>query len=117
MSNTRCAKRARSDSDLEEEAETDHVYDHSVDFWFADGTVVLVAQKIAYRVHQSILSRKSSVFEDMFAIPQPEKAETYEGCPVVHVSDTADDIEEVLEVLYDGDMCEFNFLVISRNHA
>ncbi|TCD63696.1 hypothetical protein EIP91_005101 [Steccherinum ochraceum] len=99
MAESRPAKRLRSD--VADEPSTD--YEHSLDFWFADGNVVLVAQKTAFRVHQSVLVRKSVIFQDMFAIPQPEDANIYEGCAVVELSDAAEDIKEVLTVLYDGD--------------
>ncbi|TCD63693.1 hypothetical protein EIP91_005098 [Steccherinum ochraceum] len=101
MADTRRTKRARSDTEDEGDGEGDYV--HSEDFWYADGNIVLVAQRTAFRIHQGVLARKSSIFEDMFKMPQPENAETYEDCPIVHVSDTAEDMEQVLAVLYDGD--------------
>ncbi|TCD61873.1 hypothetical protein EIP91_007801 [Steccherinum ochraceum] len=94
MTDSRLAKRPR----LNEAS-----YIRSKDFWIADGSVVLVAQKDAFRVHQSILSRKSSVFAQMFADTPPENSETYQDVPVVHVSDARQDMRELLTVFYDGD--------------
>lgn len=45
--------------------------------WLDDGNVVLVAGGTAFRVHQSILSRNSDIFRDMFTVPQPADAELF----------------------------------------
>jgi hypothetical protein len=47
------------------------------------------------------LSASSSVFRDMFNLPQPENDNVVDGCPVVHVSNTADDLHHVLKALFD----------------
>ena len=80
------------------------------DLWFCDGSVVLQAEATLFRVHMSQLSRRSTVFSDMFTLPQPPVMtthatlvdETYEGCPVVRLHDLADDVENLLLALYDG---------------
>lgn len=60
----------------------------SKDIWFDDGNIVLQVDQTQFRVHGSILSRHSSVFCDMFALPQPnDKSHWVEGCPVVIMSD------------------------------
>ncbi|KAL5537242.1 hypothetical protein ACEPAF_1065 [Sanghuangporus sanghuang] len=41
------------------------------EFWFSDGSVVLLAQDVLFRVHKSFLARHSLVFRDMFSLPQP----------------------------------------------
>ena len=70
--------------------------------WFKDGNVIFVAQtpSMSFRVHKSILSRHSEVFQDLFSIPQPPTADTIEGCSVVHVSDTSFDFRQFLRVIY-----------------
>lgn len=114
-------------------------------FWFSDGNVVLSIARIEsrtkcqvnqgrgllealagkrkrtedsrvlFRVHKSILSKHSPVFEGMFALPEvasgPENAgaenlpgsldEMYEGAPVVELSDTEEQVEMLLGVFYD----------------
>ena len=50
----------------------------------------------------SVLSRHSSVFDDLFSVPQPEEAERVENCPVVHVPDEPEDMAHLLFALYDG---------------
>lgn len=72
--------------------------------WFEDGNIVVIAQNTAFRFHKSVLSLHSSVFSDLFSIPQPSPAgeETLDGCPVVHVSDTSYDFRELLRAIYGG---------------
>jgi hypothetical protein len=55
-------------------------------------------------LHYNINSRGISysvVFEDMFTIAKPD-GEGSEGCLVVHLSDSAEDLRIVLEVLHDS---------------
>jgi hypothetical protein len=68
----------------------------SRDLWFADGTVVL-------RVYGGMLASKSSIFADMFQIPQPGGAETAEGCPVVDLHDPAYQLSHFLRTLHDAE--------------
>jgi BTB/POZ domain len=71
------------------------------DPWLDDGNIILQAESTQFRVLRSILSASSSVFRDMFSLPQPENENLVDGCPVVHVSDTADDLHHVLKALFD----------------
>ena len=73
--------------------------------WFEDGNIVVVAQNTAFRFHKSVVSLHSSVFRDLFSIPQPslmgeEVDETFDGCPVVRVSDTSYDFRELIRAIY-----------------
>lgn len=72
--------------------------------WFDDGSVVIQAEKTQFRVHRSMLSRHSSVFRDMFSVPQPpgEQELVIEGCSVVHVSESSQDWEDLLTLMYDN---------------
>src|SRR6266478_3590460 len=80
------------------------------DLWFCDGSVILQAESTLFRVHKSQLSRRSTVFSDMFTLAQPPVMsthatladETYEGCPVVKLYDSAEDVANLLLALYDG---------------
>ena len=74
-------------------------------FWFSDGSIVLVANSTAFRVHTSILTRHSPVFMNIINLPQAEDAKGIDGCPVVHVSDSADEITCLLHAIYDGRKC------------
>ena len=72
------------------------------DLWFADGSVVLRADDALYRVYSGILSQASPVFRAMFGIPQPAyDGESYDGCPLVHMPDSAQDLRPFLRALYD----------------
>lgn len=73
------------------------------DIWYDDGNVVLQAQNTQFKVHRSILAQSSSVFKDMFMLPQPplEGTQLVEGCPVVQLSDPAEDVRYILRALSD----------------
>lgn len=70
-------------------------------FWADEVHVVLIAQDTAFRVRKDILSDVSPIFKDMFQHAQPggEGEESWEGCPVVRVSDSAVDFRRFLQVV------------------
>ena len=72
--------------------------------WLSDGNIVVAANEIAFRVHKSILALRSEVFSDLFSLPGADAAtpETMDECPVVHVSDSPDDIRRLFLVLCCG---------------
>ncbi|KAF9818297.1 hypothetical protein IEO21_02925 [Rhodonia placenta] len=70
------------------------------DLWYDDGSVVLIAQDRAFRVHRSILSQQSSVFRDMFSIPQSSDVMNMDGCPIVELADDALMLEHLLRAIY-----------------
>jgi hypothetical protein len=76
-------------------------------YWFEDGNIILQAENTLFRVHQSILSRQSQIFKDTFAMPQAasdeDESERVEGCPVIPLSDTAEDLGHIISLLYDLD--------------
>ncbi|KZP23500.1 hypothetical protein FIBSPDRAFT_952021 [Athelia psychrophila] len=73
------------------------------DIWFHDGNIVLQAERTQFKIHGGILAQSSTVFNDMLSIPQPlGPAPAYgmvEGCPVVQLSDSAEDVTFVLKAL------------------
>ncbi|PIL26475.1 hypothetical protein GSI_12233 [Ganoderma sinense ZZ0214-1] len=69
------------------------------EFWFADGSVVLVARNTGFRVFRSLLAAQSTVFSDMLSSSSPNAEEMFEGCPVVHLSDSPQDVAYFLGVL------------------
>ncbi len=100
-------KRARvepdADADTTPDSDSDVQKDDQV--WFSDGNIIVVAaNKIAFRVHKSILSLRSEVFSDLFSLAYAEAAtaETMDGCPVVHFSDSSEDIHHLFLVLCCG---------------
>lgn len=74
------------------------------DLWFQDGSVVLCADDTLFRVYSGILAQASPVFEDMFACPQPalEEDEMYDGCPLVQMPDSAQDLKPFLRAVHDS---------------
>ncbi|KAJ7234395.1 hypothetical protein C8J57DRAFT_1729056 [Mycena rebaudengoi] len=74
----------------------------STDFWFEDGTVILQAGYTLYRLYRGFLPSRSTVFRDMFSIPQPVVGLFYgvDGCPVIQVHDTAKDFGRFLKALH-----------------
>ncbi|GBE89439.1 hypothetical protein SCP_1601010 [Sparassis crispa] len=71
--------------------------------WFEDGNVVLIAGERTCRVHRGILSRYSTVFSDLFTIPQPSDAPMLHGASIVTLSDDPQHLEYTLRALYDID--------------
>ncbi|KAJ7490881.1 hypothetical protein FB451DRAFT_1221319 [Mycena latifolia] len=71
--------------------------------WFEDGTLIIDTGNVLHRVSRSILAARSSVFKDMFSLPQPPDAETLQGCPVVRLQDSPDDILVFLRAIFDAE--------------
>ena len=71
------------------------------EFYFSDGSVIIIVERTAFRVHQSILARHSEVFSGLWEVPQPSKVDLYDGCPSMHLTDSVDDFVDVMRVLYD----------------
>ncbi|PCH44094.1 hypothetical protein WOLCODRAFT_47773, partial [Wolfiporia cocos MD-104 SS10] len=70
---------------------------------FEDGSVVLVAQNTtAFCLHKTVLSIHSGIFRDLLSIPQPEKIEQYDGRPVIHMSDSPEDLRCMVRAIYYG---------------
>ncbi|TCD60222.1 hypothetical protein EIP91_010530 [Steccherinum ochraceum] len=107
MSDAHPAKRARIDEEDQgtsgpSSKPTEPTNYSRGEVWLDDGNVVLVAEGTAFRVLRSILCSNSDVFRDMFTIPQPTDAETWEGCPVVQLQDSKVDLVYVLRALFDS---------------
>ncbi|KAG5350367.1 hypothetical protein C0989_011323 [Termitomyces sp. Mn162] len=72
------------------------------DYWYDDGSVIIIVEETAFRVHKSILSQHSDVFADLFTIPEPaaRESESLEGCSVVHLQDDLHDFTQVIKAIY-----------------
>ena len=73
--------------------------------WFESGDVVIVAGYVAFRVHRDVLSDSSTVFADMLsslAVDEDREREEIEGCPVVRLEDSVNDVKHLLRILYNG---------------
>jgi len=78
-------------------------------FTTVDGDVILRAgpepdSKHDFRVHKFILSLASSVFKDMFTLPQPPDQNQNEkpDIPTVNVSDPPEVLDTILRFVYPG---------------
>lgn len=59
---------------------------------------------LIFRVHRFTLSLHSPVFRDIFALPDGGTGvnETYDGVVLVHMPDSAEDLEQLVEAFYYG---------------
>jgi len=71
------------------------------EIWMAYGDIILQVESRQFRVNRDILAKHSSVFRDVFSVPQPLSEATVEGCHIVELSDKAEDWELLLAALYD----------------
>ncbi|KAI0037441.1 hypothetical protein FA95DRAFT_1476849, partial [Auriscalpium vulgare] len=69
------------------------------DLWLDDGTLVIAAEGVLFRVYMSLLARHSDVFKEMFSLPQPATSlvDQVDGCPLVTFHDTASDAAHMLQ--------------------
>lgn len=71
--------------------------------WFDDGNVVIASEDMLFRLHRGIVCHHSQVFRDMFSAPHTgESTDVVEGCPVVRVSDSGENLASFFTLLYDG---------------
>lgn len=71
--------------------------------WFDDGNLILKAQNTLFRIYGGFLAARSSVFYDMLSFPPPKEGNaTLEGCPVVFVYDSPDDLTHFLRAIFDS---------------
>ncbi|KAF7974121.1 hypothetical protein HWV62_13333 [Athelia sp. TMB] len=73
------------------------------DIWYDDGNVILQAEGTLFRVHRGVLARSSPVFKDMFLFPQPPFTgmKMMDECPVVQLSDSAEEVGYILEGIFE----------------
>ncbi|EJF62583.1 hypothetical protein BD309DRAFT_1016669 [Dichomitus squalens] len=69
------------------------------ELWWEDGNIILLCRDTAFRMYRGLLARQSVIFRDLFAMAQPSNSETMESCPVVHISDSPDDLRHLLRAL------------------
>ncbi|KAG9019738.1 hypothetical protein FRB90_009608 [Tulasnella sp. 427] len=78
--------------------------------WYEDGNFCFLVENTAYRLHRSLLARRSSVMADLFTLPQripdPDPDDLFktpthiDGIPVVKLHDKAEDFSNVLNIIY-----------------
>nr|GAT55222.1 predicted protein [Mycena chlorophos] len=67
--------------------------------YWQDCGLVLQAEDTVYRLSRDFLASHSPVFRDMLLIPTPADAETFDGCPLVRLTDSAKDITRFFNAL------------------
>ncbi|KAM5537260.1 hypothetical protein V8D89_008990 [Ganoderma adspersum] len=86
------------------------------EFWYDDGTLILTAANVEFRVYRGPLATHSPVFRDMLALPQPPSSKStssaYDAsntsplCPAVHVTDSPVDLRHFLRAFVAGGTLE-----------
>ncbi|KAJ6500870.1 hypothetical protein C8R45DRAFT_82677 [Mycena sanguinolenta] len=76
------------------------------ELWFEDGGLVVQAGQSLFRVSRGVLAARSSVFKDMLVFTQPPDAETIDGCPVVRLPDSAEDVTCLFRAIFDSSFFE-----------
>ena len=71
------------------------------EFWLQDGTVILVARDVEFRVYAGLLANHSPVFKEILARPHPTRSLPMSGgenvlCPVVTLTDSPEDLRHLL---------------------
>jgi hypothetical protein len=77
----------------------------SQDVWYDDGNVIIQTGNIVFKVFRGILASNSTVFADMFSVPQPTNAagpDAYDSCPLVQIYDTPEDTRHFLKAIHDA---------------
>ncbi|PPR05873.1 hypothetical protein CVT24_006627 [Panaeolus cyanescens] len=112
-------KTCTDSGDYSEATETQTInLKHDTDMWFNDGSVVLQAGLFQFRVHKAVLGRSSSIFRDMFSLPVSSPSTTdelVEGCEVVHLHDSAEDVRCMLSAIYDYEKIDLTKQILLRN--
>lgn len=93
-------KRPRTDSNSDEQAK---VFTNHPSLYFEDGNVVLKCGWTLFCVHRTLLSKHSEVFRRMFTpVAEAKPQEFFRGCLLVALDDSADDMQNLLDIIYDG---------------
>ncbi|KZT67627.1 hypothetical protein DAEQUDRAFT_384018 [Daedalea quercina L-15889] len=82
--------------------ECDHAFVRDDEIWFSDGNIVLEAQGHAFKVYQGLLAHISEVFRDLFTVAQPSGMETFDGCPLISLTDHPDEFRHLLRAVFPG---------------
>jgi hypothetical protein len=93
-----CNDRKHPHIELDAEATADAQLTNHPTLYFEDGNVILKTGCTLFRVHRTILSKHSAVFRDLLA----QNTQTLCGFPSLIVDDDKDDMENLINTIYDG---------------
>ena len=95
-------------------SEDPHCLEKDEEFWYDDGTIILITGNIEFRVYRGPLAKHSPIFHDMLALPQPpisdstpssfEESVLGPPCPAVHVTDSPTDLRHFLRAFVPGEI-------------
>ena len=69
-------------------------------FYFEDGNVEIVCEDTIFRVHSTVVSFSSPELRKILSRQALFEAPTPEGCPRITISDSAEDFEMLLKMIY-----------------
>ena len=96
-------KRLRSDSTHSSSGPLVEEPTKDENLWYSDGNIVLSVGTKLFKIHKSILASYSSVFKDMWDLPQPEGVIRIDGVDVLEMKlDDPDEWKDFLGVIYYG---------------
>ena len=98
---------AKPSHDERERNGTAPVLERDPEFWFSDGTVILVAKNVEFRFYRALLADRSPVFNAKFADQHPTRDVQFNdqhsfSCPIVHLTDSPEDLRHILRAYVSG---------------
>ncbi|KAI0711714.1 hypothetical protein C8Q76DRAFT_769456 [Earliella scabrosa] len=94
---------AKQEEETAERMLSDHTdgLKHDEEFWYDDGTVILAARDVEFRIYGGLLAHHSPVLKELLAQahpmhPPPLAGNENSSCPVVRLSDSPEDLRHLL---------------------
>ncbi|KAL5639356.1 hypothetical protein ACGC1H_006758 [Rhizoctonia solani] len=113
------AKRNKSGKSTNIEAITLERAPKDPDYYFEDGSVVLLVQDVLFKIHASLLKAQSQVFQDMFTMPVGNAANSIEGIsdqdPIVIPQVKPHQFRNLLKMIYSPASSKFHTSLKTRN--
>ncbi|KAJ7173926.1 hypothetical protein C8R43DRAFT_1119323 [Mycena crocata] len=72
------------------------------DLWFSGSTVVIRAENKLFKLPGAIWAAKSTVFSDLMVLPASDEGERIDGCLVMRLDESAQDVEVFLRAIFDS---------------
>ena len=70
-------------------------------FEVPDANIIIRSSDLVdFRVHKSVLAMSSPVLKDRLSLPQPSDSETFDGLPVVELSEDSELLNSLVSMLY-----------------